>query len=62
MLSHHAVISKPLRELQFWMLENLREDLTVENLADRLGMSPQHFTGVYLCETNMKMTPAPVWE
>jgi transcriptional regulator GlxA family with amidase domain len=39
MLSHQAVTSNPLRELQVWMLENLREDLTVEKLADRLGMS-----------------------
>jgi transcriptional regulator GlxA family with amidase domain len=53
MLSHQAVTSKPLRELQVWMLENLREDLTVENLAARLGMSPRHFTRVWLRETNM---------
>lgn len=53
MLSHQAVTSKPLRELQVWMLENLREDLTVENLAARLGMSPRHFTRVCLRETNM---------
>jgi transcriptional regulator GlxA family with amidase domain len=53
MLSHQAVISKPLRELQVWMLENLREDLTVEKLADRIGMSPRHFTRVCLRETNM---------
>ena len=31
---------EPLRELQVWMLENLREDLTVEKLAERIGMSP----------------------
>jgi transcriptional regulator GlxA family with amidase domain len=53
MLSHQAVTSKPLRELQIWMLENLREDLTVEKLADRLGMSPRHFTRVCLRETKM---------
>jgi transcriptional regulator GlxA family with amidase domain len=53
MLSHQAVTSKPLRELQVWMLENLREDLTVEKLADRLGMSPRHFTRVCLRETKM---------
>jgi transcriptional regulator GlxA family with amidase domain len=40
LLSHQAVLSKPLRELQVWMLENLREDHTVEKLADRLAMSP----------------------
>jgi transcriptional regulator GlxA family with amidase domain len=55
MLSHQAVTSKPLRELQVWMLENLREDLTVEKLADRIGMSPRHFTRV--CLREMKMNP-----
>jgi transcriptional regulator GlxA family with amidase domain len=35
------------------MLKNLREDLTVEKLADRLGMSPRHFTRVCLRETKM---------
>jgi transcriptional regulator GlxA family with amidase domain len=53
MLSRQAVTSQPLRELQVWMLENLREDLTVETLAARLGMSPRHFTRVCLRETNM---------
>jgi transcriptional regulator GlxA family with amidase domain len=43
MLSHQTVTSNPLRELQVWMLENLREELTVEKLADRLGMSPRAF-------------------
>ena len=53
MLSHQAVTSEPLREMQVWMLENLREDLTVEKLADRIGMSARHFTRVCLRETNM---------
>jgi transcriptional regulator GlxA family with amidase domain len=53
MLSHQAVTSKPLLELQVWMLDNLREDLTVERLADRLGMSPRHFTRVCLREIDM---------
>jgi Transcriptional regulator containing an amidase domain and an AraC-type DNA-binding HTH domain len=55
MLSHQAVTSKPLRELQVWMMENLREDLTVEKLADRLGMSTRHFTRV--CIKEVKMNP-----
>jgi transcriptional regulator GlxA family with amidase domain len=53
MLSHQAIISQPLRELQVWMLEHLREDLTVESLADRIGMSARHFTRVCLRETGM---------
>jgi transcriptional regulator GlxA family with amidase domain len=53
MLSRQAVTSQPLRELQVWMLENLREDLSVERLADRIGMSARHFTRVCLRETSM---------
>ncbi len=53
MLLRQAVTSKPLRELQVWMLENLREDLTVDKLADRLGMSARQFTRVCLRETKM---------
>ncbi|MBN9658765.1 MAG: DJ-1/PfpI family protein [Acidobacteria bacterium] len=53
MLSHQAVTSRPLRELQVWMLQHLRENLTVEKLADRIGMSPRHFTRVCLRETKM---------
>jgi transcriptional regulator GlxA family with amidase domain len=53
MLSHQAVTSKPLRELQVWMMENLRENLTVDRLAERIGMSPRHFTRTCLRETKM---------
>jgi transcriptional regulator GlxA family with amidase domain len=53
MLSHQAITSQPLRELQVWMLQHLREDLTVESLAERLGMSARHFTRVCLRETGM---------
>jgi hypothetical protein len=39
-------------ELQVWMLENLREDLTVDDrLAKKIGMSSRHFTRVCLKET-----------
>jgi transcriptional regulator GlxA family with amidase domain len=53
MLSHQAISSQPLRELQVWMLQHLREDLTVESLAERVGMSARHFTRVCLRETGM---------
>jgi len=53
MLSHQAVNSQPLRELQVWMVEHLREALTVESLAERIGMSARHFTRVCLRETGM---------
>jgi transcriptional regulator GlxA family with amidase domain len=53
MLSRQAVMSQPLRELQVWMLEHLRDDLGVEKLAERIGISSRHFTRVCLRETKM---------
>ena len=53
MLSRQAATSQPLRELQVWMIENLREDLSVERLAKRMGMSARNFTRVCLRETRM---------
>ena len=53
MLSRQAVTSQPLRELHVWMLENLKADLSVDKLADRMGMSARHFTRVCLKETQM---------
>jgi transcriptional regulator GlxA family with amidase domain len=53
MLSHQAITSQPLRELQVWMLQHLGADLTVESLAERIGMSARHFTRVCLRETGM---------
>jgi transcriptional regulator GlxA family with amidase domain len=53
MLSHQAITSQPLRELQVWMLQHLRENLTVESLAGRIGMSARHFTRVCLRETGL---------
>ncbi|WP_353069468.1 DJ-1/PfpI family protein [Tunturibacter empetritectus] len=53
MLSHQAVTSQPLRELQVWMLEHLREPLTVDRLAERIGVSPRHFTRICLRETSV---------
>ncbi|HZY63782.1 MAG TPA: helix-turn-helix domain-containing protein [Edaphobacter sp.] len=35
------------------MMENLRENLSVEVLAERIGMSPRHFSRVCLRETKM---------
>lgn len=53
MLSRQATTSEPLRELQVYMLENLKADLSVETLAERIGMSPRHFSRVCLRETKM---------
>ena len=53
MLLHQAITSQPLRELQVWMLQHLKDNLTVESLAERMAMSPRHFTRVCLRETGM---------
>ena len=53
MLSRQAITSHPLRELRVWMIENLREDLGVEKLAERMSMSSRHFTRVCVRETRM---------
>src|SRR5262249_5409814 len=37
----------PIRELQAWLLDNLREPLTVEQMAARAGMSPRNFARVF---------------
>ncbi|HEY1741998.1 MAG TPA: helix-turn-helix domain-containing protein [Granulicella sp.] len=55
MLSRQATTYEPLRELQVYMLENLRADLSVEALADKMKMSPRHFSRV--CLREMKMNP-----
>ena len=44
---------QPLRDLQIWTIEHLREDLSVDKLAKRMGMSARHFTRVCLRETRM---------
>ncbi len=54
-LSHQAVASKHKRELQVWMSQHLRDRLTVECLADRMGMSPRHFTRT--CTKEMQVSP-----
>ncbi len=55
MLSRQTTTSQPLRELQVYMLENLRADLSVDTLAERVHMSPRHFSRV--CLREMKMSP-----
>jgi transcriptional regulator GlxA family with amidase domain len=47
---------EPLRELQAWIAERPAEDLSVEALARRAGMSPRHFARVFTREVGR--TPA----
>ncbi|SHO58642.1 GlxA family transcriptional regulator [Vibrio quintilis] len=46
----------PIRDLQQWVMANLSKDLSVENLAGRVAMSPRNFTRVFTRETGT--TPA----
>lgn len=51
------VRSRPdIQELQIWMLGHPGEDLSVQALADRLGMSPRNFARLFRSETGE--TPA----
>jgi transcriptional regulator GlxA family with amidase domain len=47
---------EPLRDLQAWILDHPREDLSVETLARRVAMSPRNFARVFTRE--VEMTPA----
>ncbi|HKU40149.1 MAG TPA: DJ-1/PfpI family protein [Polyangiales bacterium] len=47
---------KPLRDLQLWIAEHLREDLSVSALAAQVGMSVRNFARAFKRE--MSITPA----
>ena len=47
---------EPLRDLQAYILDHPREDLSVETLARRVAMSPRNFARVFTRE--VEMTPA----
>jgi transcriptional regulator GlxA family with amidase domain len=47
---------KPLRELQSWLLENIGQPLTIEQMADRVAMSPRNFARVFT--EQLGITPA----
>jgi transcriptional regulator GlxA family with amidase domain len=51
---------EPLRDLQTWILEHPRHDLSVGTLARRVAMSPRNFARVFTKE--MKTTPAKFLE
>ena len=47
---------EPIESLKLWIPDHLREDLSVEALAERCAMSPRHFARVFAAETGV--TPA----
>jgi transcriptional regulator GlxA family with amidase domain len=53
---NEAKTRKDFRELQAWIVSHPEEDLSVENLADRMAMSPRNFSRVFCQEIGM--TPA----
>ncbi|HEY0467835.1 MAG TPA: helix-turn-helix domain-containing protein, partial [Polyangiaceae bacterium] len=55
-LAREARPDSPIRALQAWILEHLKEDLRVERLARRSAMSPRNFARVFTEEVGT--TPA----
>ena len=55
-LSLQASDRAPMRDLQVWLLDNLREPLTVERMAAQVGMSPRNFARVFA--EQIGVTPA----
>ncbi|MGD1021633.1 MAG: GlxA family transcriptional regulator [Candidatus Sulfotelmatobacter sp.] len=55
-LSLQASDRKQIEETRSWILDNLEQDLPVEKLAAKAGMSPRHFARVFLKDTGT--TPA----
>jgi transcriptional regulator GlxA family with amidase domain len=56
MLSMQSNASRPLRELQVWIQDNLKANLNVEILAERMRMSERNFARV--CRKELGMGPA----
>src|SRR5213075_1508410 len=59
-LSLQLTDRKPLRELESWVLDNLKKPPNVPVLAQRVAMIPRNFARVFTKE--MKTTPAKVVE
>ena len=52
-LSTQMADRQPLREMQSWVLDHPRADLSVEALARRVNMSPRNFFRVFVREVGM---------
>jgi transcriptional regulator GlxA family with amidase domain len=55
-LASQTASHEPIRDLQWWILEHLDDDLSVEALASRVAMSPRNFARVFTREVGL--TPA----
>lgn len=56
LLSQQFSNKKPVRELQQWIQTNLKANLNVQVLAEKVSMSPRNFARVFFTETGF--TPA----
>ncbi|MEV4196134.1 GlxA family transcriptional regulator [Streptomyces toxytricini] len=52
-LAAQTALREPLREVQHWITEHPGEDLSVEALASRAGLSPRHFARAFQAETGV---------
>ncbi|RSS96636.1 GlxA family transcriptional regulator [Streptomyces sp. WAC05292] len=52
-LTAQTALREPLREVQHWITEHPGEDLGVEALAARAGLSPRHFARAFQAETGV---------
>jgi len=56
LMSVQASSRRPIENLTGWIVDHLTEDLSVDSLAARCGMSPRHFARVFSQEK--RVTPA----
>lgn len=52
-LSAQVALREPLREVQHWVAEHPEEDLSVDNLARRAGLSPRQFARAFAEEAGI---------
>lgn len=55
-LDYKNIGNPAMRKVCEWILEHLREDLTVETLAEHVAMSPRNFARIFVRE--LRVTPA----
>ncbi|MDH6354353.1 transcriptional regulator GlxA family with amidase domain [Dysgonomonas sp. PH5-45] len=55
-LTHQHTDHQPIQAICNWILEHLQEVMTIEDLAERISMSPRNFARVFVRETGI--TPA----
>jgi transcriptional regulator GlxA family with amidase domain len=53
MLSQQLSSKKQIKELQHWIMTNLKGNLSIELLADRAAMSPRNFARVFSTDVGM---------